>query len=346
MRQYHIFLLTSLTLFCVLNITNVSIAGDTWTKRDLAVEPIWASAAAAVGDKIYVIGGRTPDNICQKTTREYHPETDSWEIRADMPTPRFRLSACAVNGKVYVMGGTQDNWGPSVLSAMEEYDPATNTWTKKADMPTPRHSLNACVVDNKIYAIGGLNGSVPHGDAVFVDSLEVYDPETDKWEEMPKMPELRKLKGSGVVDGKIYIIGSDINKKPILLKYDPVTDQLEKKSDPLTLGVQGGTAGVLNGKIYSIGGALNLLTYSASVEEYDPLTDTWRECADMPTARCDISSGVMNGKIYVFGGWNGGFLRNVEEYTPPDGKSPKIPQQAVNPQDKLISTWSAIKNSQ
>jgi len=128
-----------------------------------------------------------------------------------------------------------------------------------------------------------------------------------------------------------------------LLEYDPVTDQWEDNTG-MSEARYHGTVSVVNGKIYAIGGVFNWVC-SASVEEYDPLTDTWRECADMPIVRCDISSGVVNGKIYVFGGWNdGGFLRNVDEYTPPEGKSPEKPQQAVNLQGKLISTWSAIKN--
>jgi len=337
MRQYHITLLTCLILFCVLNIANVTIANDKWAKKRNVNQTTFSSTAAAVGDKIYVIScGLTPN-----TTRVYDPETDTWETEANIPTDRIRLSASVVNGKIYVIGGTMDNHGQGVLSAVEEYDPATDAWTKKADMPTPRHSLATCVVDNKIYAMGGTKGSVPDGGTFFINAVEVYDPETDKWEIKAKMPEMFRLHSSGVVDGKIYIIGLDDNKKSSMLKYDPVIDQWEDKASMSKRF--NGTANVLNGKIYAIGGVFNWV-YSTSVEEYDPLTDTWRECADMPTARCDISSAVMNDKIYVFGGWNGGFVGAVEEYTPPDGTLPERTQQAINPQDKLISTWSAIKN--
>jgi len=74
---------------------------------------------------------------------------------------------------------------------------------------------------------------------------------------------------------------------------------------------------VVNGKIYAIGGwrGGNILT---TFEEYDPIKDSWQKKADMPTARCTLSSSVVNGKIYAIGGYRD---RNdctsiVEEYDP------------------------------
>jgi N-acetylneuraminic acid mutarotase len=43
---------------------------------------------------------------------------------------------------------------------------------------------------------------------------------------------------------------------------------------------------------------------------------SWATQAAMPTARWWIAVGVVNGKIYVIGGYNGGYLATVEEYTP------------------------------
>jgi N-acetylneuraminic acid mutarotase len=327
-------------LFCILNTVPVSNAGDNWVRKNDVRETIFSSAAATVGDEIYVVSC----GVVPKITRVYDPVTDSWDKKANTNTIRIRLSASVVNGRIYLIGGTADNHGPGVMSTVEEYDPATDKWTEKADMPTPRHSLATCVVDDKIYAIGGTKGSVPDMATIFVNAVEVYDPAKDQWEEKAEMPELFRLHSSGVIDGKIYVIGTDLGQDSVLLQYDPVTDQWENKAAPAKSHYNG-TAAVVNGRIYAIGGVFNWI-YSASVEEYDPSTDTWQECADMPTARCDISSAAMNGKIYVFGGWNGGFANAVEEYTPPDRRSPGKPQQAVYPQSKLISTWSIIKACQ
>jgi hypothetical protein len=60
---------------------------------------------------------------------------------------------------------------------------------------------------------------------------------------------------------------------------------------------------VVNGKIYAIGGATAAGAPTlATVEEYDPETDTWTTKTDMPTARCNMASAVVDGKIYIVGG--------------------------------------------
>jgi N-acetylneuraminic acid mutarotase len=73
--------------------------------------------------------------------------------------------------------------------------------------------------------------------------------------------------------------------------------------------------GVVNGKIYAIGGryTLNLVT------EYDPVTDTWTTKTPMPTSRMVLAAGVVNGKIYAIGGVVQAFspaISTVEEYDP------------------------------
>jgi hypothetical protein len=64
----------------------------------------------------------------------------------------------------------------------------------------------------------------------------------------------------------------------------------------------------------------------ATVEEYDPATNTWTTKAPMPTARESLGlAAASNGKIYAVGGavmsihgvhFEGHPLATVEEYTP------------------------------
>jgi len=75
---------------------------------------------------------------------------------------------------------------------------------------------------------------------------------------------------------------------------------------------------VVDGKIYAIGGRAGGQFYS-TVEEYDPVTDTWTRKADMPLARSALSTSVVNGKIYAIGGAGLGDedpTAIVEEYDP------------------------------
>jgi Tol biopolymer transport system component len=77
----------------------------------------------------------------------------------------------------------------------------------------------------------------------------------------------------------------------------------------------------LNGKVYAIGSYVGGHGGTASVEEYDPATDTWTSKAPISNAVWGLRAGVANGKIYVFGGANnpGGnstHFSTVEEYDP------------------------------
>jgi N-acetylneuraminic acid mutarotase len=62
------------------------------------------------------------------------------------------------------------------------------------------------------------------------------------------------------------------------------------------------SSGVVDGKIYAIGGDPGSGTALSSVEAYDPLTDTWAKKTDIPMARGGAGSSVVDGRIYVIGG--------------------------------------------
>ena len=74
---------------------------------------------------------------------------------------------------------------------------------------------------------------------------------------------------------------------------------------------------VVNGSIYAIGGfpEEGPGPMLASLEEYDPASDTWTKRADMPTRRGSLSASVVGGKIYAIGGSGDGGSR-MEEYDP------------------------------
>ena len=71
------------------------------------------------------------------------------------------------------------------------------------------------------------------------------------------------------------------------------------------------------GLVYAIGGddGDNPL---ASVEEYDPETDTWSTVASLSTARRFVAAAEANGLVYAIGGQDSGDnqLASVEEYDP------------------------------
>jgi N-acetylneuraminic acid mutarotase len=104
--------------------------------------------------------------------------------------------------------------------------------------------------------------------------------------------------------------------------YDPATDSWTRKADMPT-GRLWVSSSVVDGKIYTIGGSSGpdyLSPSLATVEMYDPATDTWTQKADMPTARSNMATVVVDGNIFALGGWvidqDGTESKAVEVYNP------------------------------
>jgi uncharacterized repeat protein (TIGR01451 family) len=70
-------------------------------------------------------------------------------------------------------------------------------------------------------------------------------------------------------------------------------------------------ASLSDGKIYAIGGQSGATAALASVEAYDPASNTWAAAPSMPAARRDIRATVLNNTIYVPGGYTGSATSNL-----------------------------------
>jgi len=76
-------------------------------------------------------------------------------------------------------------------------------------------------------------------------------------------------------------------------------------------------AGVIDGKLYVVGGIDASGNILGTLEAYDPATDRWEALPPMPTPRYWLSAGVVNGKLYAIGGTNDqGDLATLEVYDP------------------------------
>jgi N-acetylneuraminic acid mutarotase len=200
-------------------------AKDAW--KALPPMPVKAGAAmaAAVGDKIYVIGGATTqpwakENLLNPTTpqrvlgtvQEYDPKANIWRERTPMPTPRNHAAIGAINGKIYVIGGRVGAAFialASDISLVEVYDPATDTWgTPGARMPTTRSALAYGVYNNRMYVAGG-EFQDPIQQTTF-RTFEEYDPATNTWTVLPPMTLARHGVAAAVIGNRFYAVSGDV----------------------------------------------------------------------------------------------------------------------------------------
>ena len=239
----------------------------------------------------------------------------------------------------------------------------TAQWTRKADMPTARADFSTSVVDGKIFAIGGqVQLEMNEFGDMTLSKVEMYDPETDTWEQRTDMPTPRSAVSTSVVDGKIFAIGGaqmkkikhsrgwglEAKKLTTVEMYDPATDTWTQKADMPTPRSYLSTS-VMDGKIYAIGGmsSSNEKWRLETVEVYDPLTDTWAKAKDITHPRSCTAISVVNGEIYAIGGrgWSGiqkepdPYLSSVEVFNP---KTNQWQKRTEMPAPKTSHTASVI----
>ena len=303
--------------------------GDSWIRKANLPTPRLGLSSCVLNGKIYAIGGvKQPevDDDGLRSIQAYDPATDSWAVKANLPTARNWTACAAVNGKIYVIGG-DTTFLSTPLKTVSEYDPKTDKWTQKANMPTARLAAAAAVVDGLIYVMGGLTTA----GATLLSTVEAYDPVADTWVSRAPMPTPRGMLCASVVDGKIFAIGSNLGRTgpslPIVEMYEPLTDTWTRKANmPTSRG--GLAASTSHGRIYVVGGRDSSSSF-ATVEEYDPTTDTWTTRADMqatipgsPSRSFGLGASEVNGRIYAIGGASDLTTRQglsfVLEYTPPD----------------------------
>jgi hypothetical protein len=79
-------------------------------------------AAAALGGRIYVIGGETPGGALG-TVEAYDIRTDTWRTADPMPTARHGIQAAVCAGGIYIAGGGLTAGGDDPTAAFEVFAP-------------------------------------------------------------------------------------------------------------------------------------------------------------------------------------------------------------------------------
>jgi N-acetylneuraminic acid mutarotase len=231
-------------------------ATDQWASVAPLPEALHHVNAAAVGDRIYVVGANRGLNFTAvPSSYVYDPTLDQWSPREPLPIGQERgaSAVAAIGGKIYVAGGLRGGTGVADVSA---YDTVTNTWETLPSLPEGRDHLAGAAVGDIFYAIGGRRGGI----ATVRNRVDAFDPATGQWTARAPLPTARAGIAGGVLDGRIYIVGGEGNRAspsgvfPQTEAYDPVTDRWTLL-EPMLTPRHGTGAAVLGGRLYVPGGA-------------------------------------------------------------------------------------------
>ena len=301
---------------------DLAVTSNTWISRaDLPGDQYGGYAVAAVPNAkgqsiVYVMGGYSPNGGRRYRNSAYNVATNTWTLKAAMPVGVYSSNGAVVlNGKIYVSGGITSK--ESFSSALLMYDPATDTWSSKRNMPADGSGGNTGVINGKLYILTacysencGPTYEYPAPGLRFYR----YNPETDRYANLPLPPSGRTGVGGGVVNGKLYLLHPSYQMPGYIPTtqveiYDPTTNRWTTGA-PWNSYRGGFASATLNGKLYMIGGyragADGSATLVGTTNVYDPATNTWSLKAGLPTPKSWLAGTrvTLNGspRIEVLGG--------------------------------------------
>jgi glucose/arabinose dehydrogenase len=294
-------------------------------RSDLPKAPINVldAGSGVLDGKLYMVGGK---NATGHLTSMYiydpgNPRIatdDTWTQGLSKPGPAVENAAVVgLNGKLYAFGGSTAPFSGAVGNSAAftpDADPSPSIvlpqWNAIAPMITPRGGATAQVLNGDIYVIGGMDAN-----GQSVNTVEIYDPDTNTWRVGPSLQTRRDNPGAAVIGGKLYVVGgrtrnadgTTVNGTLNTLEiFDPLTGQWTFGA-PMPTGRRTMMIGTIGGRFQVIGGEANGSATFVQNEEYNPRTNTWRTLAAMnsitgSTGRHGAAFGTIGDVFYAAGG--------------------------------------------
>lgn len=277
----------------------------TWRTRASLPHPRWELGASVVGGRIYAIGGNRGTAVSDNDM--YDPALDRWMAKRPMSNRRQRPVVTVVGGKIYVLTGYDlSSPIPGVFSpANEVYDPATDTWTDLAPVPLPNTRavpnwfMGGAALGDKIYIVQSELG--------IVDATLVYDTKADAWSPMASTPLRPGQPAAAAVADKLFFVTEPVFGEgwdDRVASFDPslslpwmvVSDVPTKNTDQAVASS--------SSLFFVLGGYSTVDPYpdSASVDAYDPATNSWKTYTSATIPRVGAAAAVAGDRLYFIGG--------------------------------------------
>ncbi len=221
-----------------------------WSARAPKPTPVSNLGVAALGDRLYAVGGCMAGTVPTAAVEVYDPTTDRWSAAAPLPSPRCGHAVAAAGGRLYVFGGWD---GGAYVEDVVAYDPATEAWSRVAVLPSPRAFLAAATLDDVIYVAGGYTG---HRDLALAHRFRPAAAEGELvWEELPPMTEPRAGFGLTAEGAALYAIGGGWRGELAYNeRFDPLSNTWSRIPSPFAAEWRGVAAAALDMQVYAVGG--------------------------------------------------------------------------------------------
>jgi non-specific serine/threonine protein kinase len=267
--------------------------GAAWRRLAPAPSERTEVAAAAVGRRIWVLGGYATDGRTLATAEIYDTATDTWSRGPDLPVAVNHAMAATLDGVLYVAGGN-DGHRPSDQVARLDGD----RWRRLAPLPEGRQAGGLVPLDGRLYLVGGV---VEGG---LASDTQVYDRAADRWAPAPGLPTPREHLGAAAAGGRVYVvggrtggIGGNLGAAEV---FDPGSGRWTAVADlPTARGGLAATA-TAGGQVVAVGGEAAATFPEA--EALDTGSGRWRSLPPLPTPRHGLGVVAVGEVVYVLAG--------------------------------------------
>jgi len=290
-------------IYILLNSISYGQSYGNWTEIDSLNIDRRGHAMVELPNDNVLVSGNAVDSI-QSSCEIYEMSTGEWRNTTPMNIPRAHHNLVLLNsGKVLAIGGWREQ-------SCELYDPVTETWTMTDSIPAFRSFGQSITTlkDGKILVTGGDYIDTVLWDVVYLDNLDIYDPNTDKWSIGAPMKISRSWHTATLLnDGRMLVAGGyndslEINECEI---YDPQNNTWVTVS-PMMVKRHTHAAILLNNGNVFVSGRSSLAPWSKSCEVYNVDENQWSSVADMWEYRSRHSIYYLTGinKLLILGGDN------------------------------------------
>ena len=221
--------------------------------------------------------------------------TNTYTLHSKLSSARVSHQSATIGGSVCLFGGIRNK---KKLSD-NEVIPVGLKFTVPP-MHNGRKDFGMCSFAGCVFVAGGARRKME-----IYANCEVYSAECGEWTEVSGMNARRCAFALTYFQGKVWAIGGASSKK--VLDTVETYDLGENKwttSDVRLLQKRVGHGAAIHGKkIFVIGGIINKVEETRSVEVYSSVTNQFTRVAEMNLARSYFGCSVLGNKIFVFGGY-------------------------------------------
>ncbi|WP_420597535.1 NPCBM/NEW2 domain-containing protein [Deinococcus sp.] len=309
-------------VFVAQNVTPVSpVAASaapalSWTEQAGALTAVFESQGTAVGNKLYIFGGFTDGLIGSTKSQAYDAVANRWAALKDMPEPLTHAAVAEDGSTIYIAGGFIGNHPGPQTNHVWKYDTMNNTWSAGTPLPGARGGGALVRIGRTLHFVGGVERDLSDLKTYLRDSPEHWTFNLDGganagWQTAAPLPNPRNHTAGVALNGKLYVLGGQhlsdevsANQTQVDL-YDPQTDTwTQRASLPRPVGHTSDSTVVMNNRIVMIAGVTNGSPDTGSlkiadVNEYDPVSNTWRALTNLPAPRQSPVAGVIDGRLIV-----------------------------------------------